>query len=43
VQQAWQLANPDLRMGAPSLAWYAAFYDAVDATGGDLKRVHTPS
>jgi lysophospholipase len=42
VQQAWQLANPDLRMGAPSLAWYAAFYDAADATGRDLKRVDTP-
>jgi lysophospholipase len=42
VQQAWQLANPDLRMGAPSLAWYAAFYDLVDATGRDLKRVGTP-
>ncbi len=42
VQQAWRLANPDLRMGAPSLAWYAAFYDAVDATGRDLKRVKVP-
>jgi lysophospholipase len=42
AQLAWQLANPDLRMGAPSLAWYAAFYDAVDATGRDLKRVDTP-
>ena len=42
VQQAWQIANPDLRMGAPSLAWYAAFYDAVDATGHDLKQVKTP-
>jgi lysophospholipase len=42
VQQAWRLANPDLRMGAPSLAWYAAFYDAVDATGRDLGRVRTP-
>jgi lysophospholipase len=42
VQQAWRLANPDLRMGAPSLAWYAAFYDAVDATGRDLERVRTP-
>jgi lysophospholipase len=42
VQQAWQVANPDLRMGAPSLAWYAAFYDAVDAVGRDLKRVQTP-
>lgn len=42
VQQAWQLANPDLRMGAPSLAWYAAFYDAVEATTRDLKRVDIP-
>ena len=42
VQQAWRLANPDLRMGAPSLAWYAAFYDAVDVTGRDLERVRTP-
>ena len=42
VQQAWELANPDLRMGSPSLAWYAAFYDAVDAVGRDLKRVQTP-
>lgn len=41
VQQAWRLANPDLRTGAPSLAWYAAFYDAVDAAGRDLKRVDT--
>jgi lysophospholipase len=42
VQQAWRLANPDLRMGAPSLAWYEAFYAAVDATGRDLKQVATP-
>lgn len=42
VQQAWRRANPDLRMGSPSLAWYAAFYDAVDATGRDLRRVKTP-
>lgn len=42
VQQAWGLANPDLRMGAPSLAWYEAFYAAVDAAGRDLKRVDTP-
>jgi lysophospholipase len=25
VQQAWQLANPDLRMAGPSLAWVEAF------------------
>ncbi|MFZ0266680.1 serine aminopeptidase domain-containing protein [Caulobacter sp.] len=42
VQQAWQLTNPDLRMGAPSLAWYEAFYAAVDAAGRDLKQVDTP-
>jgi len=42
LKQAWRQANPDLRMGAPSLAWYAAFYDAVDATGRDLKRVRSP-
>ncbi|CAN5202057.1 alpha/beta hydrolase [soil metagenome] len=42
VQQAWERANPDLRMGAPSLAWYAAFYDAVDAVGRDLNRVQAP-
>ncbi|MBO9709423.1 MAG: alpha/beta hydrolase [Caulobacter sp.] len=42
VRQAWQMANPDLRMGSPSLAWYAAFYDAVDAAGQDLAKVTTP-
>jgi lysophospholipase len=25
VRHAWQLANPDLRMGGPSLGWLAAF------------------
>ncbi|MDR3507073.1 MAG: alpha/beta hydrolase [Caulobacteraceae bacterium] len=25
VSHAWRLANPDLRMGAPSLGWYGAF------------------
>lgn len=42
VQRAWQLANPDLRMGAPSLAWYAAFDDAVTAVKRDLGRVQAP-
>ncbi len=42
VQQAWRVANPDLRMGAPSLGWYAAFDDAADAARRDLKRVETP-
>jgi lysophospholipase len=30
VRQAWQTANPDLRMGGPSLGWVAAF-DALQA------------
>jgi lysophospholipase len=36
VRHAWQLANPDLRMGGPSLGWLAAFAQltaAVRATG----------
>ena len=28
-RQAWQAANPDLRMGDPSLGWIAAFADLV--------------
>ena len=35
-RQAWQAANPDLRMGDPSLGWLAAFQDLVgqeQATG----------
>ncbi len=30
VRLAWQGANPDLRMGGPSLAWQAAFAAAAD-------------
>jgi lysophospholipase len=35
-RMAWQTANPDLRMGGPSLGWQAAFADligAMDAAG----------
>jgi lysophospholipase len=42
VNHAWQTANPDLRMGAPSLGQYAAFYDVLDVTARDLSRVKTP-
>lgn len=43
VNLAWQTANPDLRMGSPSLGWYAAYYDALDVTARDLARVKTPT
>lgn len=42
VNLAWQTANPDLRMGDPSLGQYAAYYDVLDAVGRDLARVRTP-
>ncbi|MDG2527157.1 alpha/beta fold hydrolase [Caulobacter endophyticus] len=42
VNHAWQTANPDLRMGAPSLGQYAAFYDVLDVTARDLSRVKAP-
>lgn len=31
VQKQWQTANPDLRMGQPSLGWRAAFAEASSA------------
>lgn len=31
VRHAWQLANPDLRMGGPSLGWLAAFDELIAA------------
>ncbi|MBI1683727.1 alpha/beta fold hydrolase [Caulobacter hibisci] len=43
VTLAWQTANPDLRMGGPSLGWYAAYYDVLDATAHDLAGVKTPT
>jgi lysophospholipase len=35
VRHAWQLANPDLRMGGPSLGWLAAFDELVAALRSD--------
>lgn len=42
VNLAWQTANPDLRIGGPSLGFYAAYYDALDAASGALGGVKTP-
>ncbi len=42
VQRHWQLANPDLRMGGPSLAWTAAFLDSADAARAGLDAVKGP-
>lgn len=42
VQHAWQIANPDLRMGGPSLGWTAAFLEASDAAKGQLADMQAP-
>ncbi len=34
VRLAWQMANPDLRMGGPSWSWRAAFAEAVQELDG---------
>ena len=42
-RQAWQAANPDLRMGGPSLGWLAAFDGLVSqAKGAGWRQVATP-
>jgi len=42
-RQAWQAANPDLRMGDPSLGWLSAFDDLIAATkAGGTSRVEMP-
>jgi lysophospholipase len=43
VQDAWMLANPDLRMGGRSLGWFAAFFDASDAAVRDARKVESPT
>ncbi|MFI4933710.1 MAG: alpha/beta fold hydrolase [Caulobacterales bacterium] len=43
VTHAWQTANPDLRMGGPSLDWLAAFSDLQRQTAGDLPRLAAPT
>ena len=35
VRHAWQTANPDLRMGGPSLGWLAAFDELLTALHAD--------
>ena len=42
-RQAWQAANPDLRMGDPSLGWLAAFADLVSQEkAAGWRQVSTP-
>ena len=43
VTHAWQMANPDLRMGGPSLDWQAAFAELHGRTLHDLARLDTPT
>lgn len=42
VQQAWLTANPDLRMGAPSVGWLAAFDTASEQARAGSARVRAP-
>jgi lysophospholipase len=39
IRHAWQTANPDLRMGGPSLSWLAAFGDL----GHDVSTARAPA
>jgi lysophospholipase len=43
VTAAWQKANPDLRMGGPSLDWANAYDEAALAARRDLAQVKAPS
>jgi lysophospholipase len=43
VSHAWQLVNPDLRMGGPSLDWRVALQSLEAAAQGDVARVQTPT
>lgn len=42
VQHAWQVANPDLRMGAPSYGWLSARARAEDEVRGKIRTIRTP-
>jgi lysophospholipase len=43
VSHAWQVANPDLRMGGPSLGWLAAFDELTrQVQAGDWRRITAP-
>ena len=41
LRQAWQTANPDLRMGSPSWAWMTAFTESVRAADTAEPRLPT--
>jgi lysophospholipase len=43
VTHAWQLANPDLRLGGPSLDWEAALLDLQQKTTPGAGRLATPT
>ena len=43
VTHAWQLLNPDLRLGGPSLEWRAALADLQARTVADAARVQVPT
>jgi lysophospholipase len=43
VQLAWQTANPDLRMGGPSLGWLASFRAASRDIAPNLTTLETPT
>ena len=42
VQQAWLTANPDLRMGSPTIGWLAAFSNASQRTRADAGKINAP-
>lgn len=43
VQKAWQVANPDLRMGGQSLGWKSAFREAGADVRGKLGAITPPA
>lgn len=43
VQMAWQTANPDLRMGGPSLGWLASFRQTSKTIAPGLANLETPT
>lgn len=43
VQKAWQTANPDLRMGGPSLGWLGAVRATSKAVEPGLAELETPT
>ena len=43
VTHRWQLANPDLRLGGPSLDWQSALVTLAALDAADLGRIHAPT